>query len=146
MRFGLSPIAAARFSVLNIAYSKSEVAGSVVRSASAASTSPFGRTQIHRGCLRPVAKALTLSPGATVGAFPAASLCAVGILSVGRLPCGLAAGMAGLAPKACVTFRPSCPRNDNRRRADPFDHAREYIHQSHRWCPSNIAPIFVQAV
>ena len=45
--------------------------GSGVISASAVSTSPFGSTQIHRGCLRPVAKALTLSPAAAFGVWPA---------------------------------------------------------------------------
>ena len=64
-------------------------------SASATSTSPLGSTWIQRGCLRPAAKALTLSPGAATGVWPGAQPLAVGILSVGMAPCGFAAGIAG---------------------------------------------------
>src|SRR5512134_3665341 len=69
-------------------------------SASATVTSPLGSRWIQRGCLRPVANALTLSPGAATGVCPGAHPLAVGILSVGMLPCGLAAGIAGLLPTA----------------------------------------------
>ena len=66
--------------------------------ASATVTSPLGSTWIQRGCLRPVANALTLSPGAATGVCPGAQPRAVGILSVGMLPCGFAAGIAGVLP------------------------------------------------
>src|SRR6185369_7895352 len=69
--------------------------------ASATVTSPLGSTWIQRGCLRPVAaKALTLSPGAATGVCPGDQPLAVGIFSVGMLPCGLAVGIAGLLPTA----------------------------------------------
>ena len=51
--------------------------------------------------MRPLAKALTLRPGAATGVRPPDQPRAVGILSVGKLPCGLAGGIAGRAPKAC---------------------------------------------
>src|SRR5579863_8164675 len=77
---------------------------------SAISTSPFGSTLIQRGCLSPVANALTLRPGAANGVWPSDHPLAVGILSVGMAPCGLAAGIAGLLPQAgsgepCVSRR-----------------------------------------
>src|ERR1700733_10103702 len=77
---------------------------------SATSTSPLGNTWIHRGCLRPIANALTLSPGAATGVCPTVQPWAVGILSVGILPCGLASGIVGAAPHAgsgepCVNCR-----------------------------------------
>src|SRR5260221_12020463 len=62
---------------------------------SATSTSPLGNTLIQRGCFRPVANALTLNPGAATGVCPGAHPWAVGILSVGMLPCGFASGIAG---------------------------------------------------
>ena len=46
------------------------------------------------------AKALTLSPGAAIGVWPGLQPRAVGIFSVGMLPCGLAAGIAGALPHA----------------------------------------------
>src|SRR4051812_35618346 len=76
-------------------------------SASATSTSPFGRAWIQRGCFRPAAKALTWSPGAATGVCPAAHPFAVGIFSVGMLPWGFAGGIAGVLPKAGA-FGPSC--------------------------------------
>src|ERR1700691_2220578 len=77
---------------------------------SATSTSPLGSTWIQRGCARPVANALTLSPGAATGVCPCAHPWAVGILRVGILPCGLACGIAGALPHAgsgepCVNWR-----------------------------------------
>src|SRR5882724_8421855 len=72
-------------------------------------TSPLGSTWIQRGCLRPVANALTLSPGAATGVCPGAQPLAVGILSVGMLPCGLAAGIAGVLPTA-ASSAPLCSR------------------------------------
>ena len=50
--------------------------------------------------LEPAAKALTLRPGAAVGVCPGPIPCAVGIFSVGMLPCGFASGMAGALPQA----------------------------------------------
>src|ERR1700722_19215473 len=67
---------------------------------SATSTSPLGNTWIQRGCSRPVANALTLSPGAASGVWPGLQPWAVGILRVGILPCGLAGGIAGELPQA----------------------------------------------
>ena len=67
---------------------------------SATSTSPFGSTSIQRGCCSPVANALTFSPGAATGVCPTVHPFAVGILSVGILPCDFAAGMAGASPQA----------------------------------------------
>src|SRR5277367_2862349 len=67
---------------------------------SATRTSPLGSTWIQRGCARPVANALTLSPGAATGVCPGAHPWAVGILRVGILPCGLASGIAGALPHA----------------------------------------------
>ena len=77
---------------------------------SATSTSPLGNAWIHRGCFRPVANALTLSPGAATGVCPSVQPLAVGILSVGMLPCGLASGIVGAEPHAgsgepCVNRR-----------------------------------------
>src|SRR5690349_551736 len=72
-------------------------------------TSPLGSRWIQRGCLRPVAKALTLSPEAATGVWPAVHPLAVGILSVGMLPCGFAAGMTGASPTACTLGVP-CSR------------------------------------
>src|SRR3989442_9000313 len=79
------------------------------KSASATVTSPLGSTWIQRGCLRPVANALTLSPGAAIGICPWAHPLAVGILSVGMLPCGFAAGIAGVLPTAGLCA-PPCSR------------------------------------
>src|SRR5271154_3322025 len=67
---------------------------------SATSTSPLGSTLIQRGCFKPVANALTLSPAATTGIWPRSQPRAVGILSVGKVPCGFAAGTAGALPQA----------------------------------------------
>src|SRR5262249_4859085 len=75
-------------------------------------TSPLGSRWIQRGCLRPAAKALTLSPGAATGVWPAVHPRAVGILSVGMLPCGLAAGITGALPRAGVLGVP-CSRRQN---------------------------------
>src|SRR5437016_3371874 len=80
-----------------------------VKSASAVSTSPFGSTWIQRGCLRPAANALTLSPGAATGVRPGAQPWAVGILSVGMLPCGFAGGIVGALPTAGTCW-PPCSR------------------------------------
>ncbi len=60
---------------------------------------PLGSTWIQRGCFKPVANALTLSPGAATGIRPSLHPLAVGILSVG-IPCGLAAGTTGALPQA----------------------------------------------
>src|SRR5260221_7694996 len=68
--------------------------------ASATVTSPLGSTWIQRGCLRPVANALPLSPGPATGVCPWVRPLAVGILRVGMLPCGFAAGIAGVLPTA----------------------------------------------
>ena len=68
-------------------------------SASATSTSPPGRTWIQRGCLRPLANGLTLSPGAATGVDPCDHPFAVGILRVGTPPWGLGGGIVGLPPK-----------------------------------------------
>ncbi|HEY4045124.1 MAG TPA: hypothetical protein VGM32_25215, partial [Rhodopila sp.] len=90
--------------VLNMAYSKADLAGLGTFVDSAVSTSPLGSTWIQRGCRRLVANALTLSPGAAVGVCPGAHPLAVGILSVGILPCGLAGGIVGVVPQAgCCT-------------------------------------------
>src|SRR5690606_30443686 len=67
--------------------------------ASATSTSPVGSTWIQRGCFRPAANALTLSPEAAVGVWPWDHPLAVGIFRVG-MPCDLAAGITGALPKA----------------------------------------------
>ena len=64
------------------------------------STSPLGRTLIQRGWSRSVANALTFSPGAAVGVSPSLHPWAVGILSVGRAPCGFASGITGALPQA----------------------------------------------
>jgi hypothetical protein len=77
---------------------------------SATRTSPFRNTWIQRGCFRPAANALTLSPGAATGVSPSAQLWAVGIVSVRILPCRLASGIVGAAPHAgsgepCVNCR-----------------------------------------
>ena len=66
-------------------------------SASAASTSPLGSTSIWRGCFSPVAKALTLKPGAATGVCPSSQPRAVGIFSVGIF-CGCASGIDGAMP------------------------------------------------
>ena len=100
MRLGLTPSAAARFIVATIARPKIESADCSSCNASAASTSPPGSTCSQRGCLRPVAKALTLSPGAACGVWPESQPRAVGIFSVGSAPCGRAGGMAGRGPTA----------------------------------------------
>src|ERR1700748_1912328 len=63
-------------------------------------TSPLGSTLIQRGCFRPVANALTLSPGAATGICPSVHPLAVGIFSVGIAPCGFAAGTTGALPQA----------------------------------------------
>ena len=88
-------------------------------SASATRTSPLGSTWIQRGCLRPVANALTLSPGAATGVCPGAHPLAVGIFSVGRLPCGFAAGIAGALPMAgsCGAALPPPPQDQAARRS-----------------------------
>src|SRR6266567_4681867 len=75
-------------------------------------TSPLGSRLIQRGCLRPVAKALTLSPGAATGVWPGVQPLAVGILSVGMLPCGFAAGITGALPRAGVFGVPCSRRHD----------------------------------
>src|SRR3712207_4709422 len=67
---------------------------------SATSTSPFGRTSIHLGCSKSVAKALTLRPGAAIGVCPTVHPFAAGILSVLRLPCDVAAGISGVLENA----------------------------------------------
>src|SRR5262245_44696707 len=73
------------------------------------STSPLGSTWIQRGCSRPVANALTSRPGAATGFSPFAHPWAVGILSVGMAPCGLAAGITGVLPQAGA-YAGSCTR------------------------------------
>src|SRR4029077_8851333 len=78
--------------------------------ASAVSTSPLGSSCIQRGCLRPAANALTLSPGAAIGVCPCAQPLAVGILSVGMLPWGFAGGIAGVLPNAGSRAAPPPPR------------------------------------
>src|SRR5688572_25030394 len=78
--------------------------------ASAARTSPLGSTWSQRGCLRPVANALTLSPGAATGVCPSVQPLAVGVLSVGMPPCDLAAGIAGAPPQA-GSSAPPCRRH-----------------------------------
>ncbi|MNT71523.1 hypothetical protein D3C72_2100160 [compost metagenome] len=55
-----------------------------------------------RGWSSPVAKGATLRPAATVGAVPGAQPMAVGIFSMGMAPCGLADGMTGVVPTACL--------------------------------------------
>jgi hypothetical protein len=60
----------------------------------------LGSTSIQRGWSRPVANALTLSPGAATGVCPTDHPLAVGIFNVGMAPCGFAAGIAGLLPQA----------------------------------------------
>src|SRR5258708_29399563 len=67
---------------------------------SATRTSPLGSTLIQRGCFRPVANALTLSPGAATGFCPSLHPLADGILSVGIAPCGFATGTKGELPQA----------------------------------------------
>src|SRR5690242_18758856 len=69
-------------------------------------TSPLGSTSIQRGWSRPVAKALTLSPGAGVGFCPSLHPLAVGIFSVGTAPCGFAAGISGVLPQAATCGTP----------------------------------------
>ncbi len=69
----------------------------------------MGSTLIQRGCFRPVANALTLSPGAATGVCPSVQPLAVGILSVGMLPCGFAAGTTGALPQA-GSGAPPCSR------------------------------------
>src|SRR5262249_56336360 len=78
--------------------------------ASATVMSPLGSTLIQRGWLGPAANALTLSPGAATGVCPGAQPLAVGILSVGMLPCGLAVGIFGALPQAgsCAPPCTSC--------------------------------------
>src|SRR5579859_7598817 len=76
---------------------------------SATSTSPLGSTLIQRGWSRPVAKALTLSPGAATGISPLLHPWAVGILSVGIAPCGFAEGTTGALPQAGSGWSP-CDR------------------------------------
>jgi hypothetical protein len=56
-----------------------------------------------------VAKAFARRPGAVLGNCPAAQPWAVGIFSVGMLPCGLAAGMVGAVPTAWAGTGP-CKR------------------------------------
>src|ERR1700675_3219291 len=79
---------------------------------SATRTSPLGSTLIQRGCFRPVANALTLSPGAATGFCPPLHPLAVGILSVGILPCGFAVGTTGALPQAGAGAAP-CNRRQN---------------------------------
>ena len=71
----------------------------------------MGSTWIQRGCFRPVANALTLSPGAATGFCPSVQPLAVGILSVGRLPCGFAAGTTGALPQAGSGAEPCSRRH-----------------------------------
>ena len=80
---------------------------------SAMSTSPLGSTLIQRGWSRPVANALTLSPGAAVGFCPSLQPWAVGILSVGMAPCGFASGIAGALPQAGAGAAPCIRRHSS---------------------------------
>ena len=63
------------------------------------------------GASSPVAKALTLKPGAATGSCPGAQPCAVGIFSVGMRPCGRAAGIWGAAPTAALRTAPCSRRH-----------------------------------
>ena len=85
----------------------------------------MGSTWIQRGCFRPVANALTLSPGAATGICPSLHPLAVGILSVGRLPCGFAAGTTGALPQAGSGAAPCSRRHSMRGGADQRDDSRK---------------------
>ena len=102
MQSGLAPMAPARFIVATIAWPKMVRGAPGLDIASDTVTSPLGSTRIQRGCFNPVAKALTFSPAAAVGAWPGPQPCAVGIFSVEIKPCGLAGGMTGASPMAAV--------------------------------------------
>ena len=94
------------------------------------STSPLGSTWIQRGCSRPVANALTFSPGAATGVCPWAHPWAVGILSVGMLPCGLAAGIAGALPQAGSGAPPVSRRDSSAAPPTSADDPRENVREA----------------
>ena len=84
---------------------------------------------------RPVANALTLSPGAATGVCPSVHPLAVGILSVGMLPCGFAAGIAGALPQAGSCAAPCSRRHSSRGAADQRDDARKNAGKAHCTSP-----------
>jgi len=67
---GLTPTAAARFIVLTMACSKTDLGCPGMNSASATVTSPLGSTYSQRGWVSPLAKRSTLSPSAATGLPP----------------------------------------------------------------------------
>ena len=73
----------------------------------------MGSTSIQRGWSRPVANALTLSPGAAIGFCPSLHPLAVGIFSVGIAPCGFAAGTTGALPQAGTCGTPCSRRHSS---------------------------------
>jgi len=89
------------------------------------STSPLGSTLIQRGWSRPVANALTLSPGPATGTCPSLHPFAVGILSVGMAPCGFATGTTGALPQAVLVRSALQPAPLERGAADQRDDARK---------------------